>query len=1402
MNLDSDIRIVGPGEFRYAENIRLSNSEGGDVGAIEKSLSNKQLTALNFTGVIDTVGSYGDEFEEKLYWAVKDDNGCYVVEYELSTETTSYVLQDTRAGAANVLSFDSTKLVQMTMIIDSDNGNRYLAFTDYNTEPKFVNVERAKTYGLNGFDAEDILLIKKPPIYAPTIVLGNTGNEENNMEERFLLFAYRYKYLDGEYSALSPYTQYGFMAKSFSYDYSIQSNESMVNNYNKVAISINTGSDLVTDVEVVFKQSGSNTLFSIETFNKADKSWGNDVTQSFDFENNKIRTVLPEDEISRLYDNVPKLAKSIANIGNRIVFGNYVDRFNLIDAGSSPVVSNLSASLVSSAITLGVATKSLKSIRDYEVAISYLDDYGRQTTPLTSENNTVYISNANCIKKNEIKVTIPHLPPAFATYYRFFIKQNRTDYDTIIPTQFYQDGVFAWIKLEGGDKDKVNEGDFLYVKADTQSILATEVQTKVLEKKDQPWNFLNPEETTDTLQLAGLYIKVKPQGYRMNEQDFTNYTFSSYDSSSNANDNPIRSEANVIEKAVYYGTSTTNDLTESGTYTGTTDIRYVVQIQDAAIASEGSVTLTGGASGSVDGITVNGVQIMSGAESFVTDLDTTALNVATNITAHTSTPNYNASAVGAVITITAVDVGNTPNGYAVVSSATTITTSDANMGTVTTGVNDTFRWSNDDGANWTAPFGASNVEITGAAQLLEDGVNVTFGTTTGHDIDDEWIVSAKCSTDDGFGANESSKAYAFFKSLESDGVTDISNLNSQDVIEGGARITIVYDEYNENVEYVSETYISSKRYANLEEWWFGDNIDGLISISPTRRWFRRGTLTQNGGAKYFTQTTTGDMTLIIKSSGTQNNDLDARVKINSTITIFQSKQNIILETKPIDENTDVYYEIGQTYQIVGGYHIGNGGTDVDQTAVVDAEITLPVFNCFAWGNGFESYKIRDEFNAIRMKMDTRPSIVIKDYKENHRIASLTWSGVFEQTTNYNALNEFNQSLFNFKDLDDQYGAIYAMASWDTDLDVWQEDKVHKVYYDKKVIYNQDGTTNLAATDDLFNSVISYAGEYGISTNGESLAKYGNYTYWADAKRGVVCRKGQSGIEIISNFAMRDWFRDAFRDGDNIKVLGCYDPYFQQYVISLNGYTLTFSEKLISGDQYVKGWTSFHSYLPDGMDRLNNRFFTIKDGELYLHNVDEGCNNFYNEQFTSKVTTVFNIEPLSDKVFKTIVTQSEYPWDVKVSTNFGYSTIDKNEFRQRESRWYAYVRKSEDPGDLRGRVFGIGEIQNVVGSIVTFTSVPNNVNIGDALYQLNGSNKELIGTISNINGGDITVSSVIVTPVIGRLSFAQKLSRIEGSEIRGYYAEVELEDSSLQPNELFAVTTNVVSSNFTNVPQQG
>jgi len=100
----------------------------------------------------------------------------------------------------------------------------------------------------------------------------------------------------------------------------------------------------------------------------------------------------------------------------------------------------------------------------------------------------------------------------------------------------------------------------------------------------------------------------------------------------------------------------------------------------AEVFSSGTVTLTGGAAGSVDTLTVNSIDILGGAVPIKTSLTQTAADVAAQINNFHSTEEYVATSSGAVITITAIPgMGATPNGYVVASTVTTITKTDANM---------------------------------------------------------------------------------------------------------------------------------------------------------------------------------------------------------------------------------------------------------------------------------------------------------------------------------------------------------------------------------------------------------------------------------------------------------------------------------------------------------------------------------------------------------------------------------------------------------------------------------------------------------------------------------------------------------------------------------------------------
>jgi len=98
------------------------------------------------------------------------------------------------------------------------------------------------------------------------------------------------------------------------------------------------------------------------------------------------------------------------------------------------------------------------------------------------------------------------------------------------------------------------------------------------------------------------------------------------------------------------------------------------------VVATGTLTLTGGAAGSVNTLTVNGIDILGGAVNFDATLGQTAADIAAQINRFTGNVDYTATASGAVVTISALPgTGTSPNGFVVAATSTTITTSTVNM---------------------------------------------------------------------------------------------------------------------------------------------------------------------------------------------------------------------------------------------------------------------------------------------------------------------------------------------------------------------------------------------------------------------------------------------------------------------------------------------------------------------------------------------------------------------------------------------------------------------------------------------------------------------------------------------------------------------------------------------------
>lgn len=249
------------------------------------------------------------------------------------------------------------------------------------------------------------------------------------------------------------------------------------------------------------------------------------------------------------------------------------------------------------------------------------------------------------------------------------------------------------------------------------------------------------------------------------------------------------------------------------------------------------------------------------------------------------------------------------------------------------------------------------------------------------------------------------------------------------------------------------------------------------------------------------------------------------------------------------------------------------------------------------------------------------------------------------------------------------------------------------------------------------------------------------------------------------------------------------------------YTLTFSES-------VKGWPSFYSYMPDMILGMNQYLYTFKGGSLYRHNTNEIRNRYYGIDYDSTITGVFNQEPTTVKVFKTIELESDDSWDCSLVTDLGSGFMDETYFEQKEGSWFAFIRRIGGSQDFAQRsTQGIGVFASTTGAspgtieIVFNVVISNIINYGDTVFYKDPSNliKE-IGPITSISSDrkTILIDASDLDPIgqtvpVGSYIFTTKDSVAESYGATGYYMEFKLTNNSKTPVELFTIDSDVFKS---------
>lgn len=254
------------------------------------------------------------------------------------------------------------------------------------------------------------------------------------LEDKYVRFSYRFKYDDNEYSLMSPFTQIAYIPKQKGYF--IDGNETdayrstiinwFENNVNNIELIVPfpdkvgnlTNSYKIVEIDILYKESDSTAVKVFETIpisaiNTLANSNNNFYVQPY--QSQKPYKTLPEDQTTRVYDKVPVRARAQESAGNRIIYGNYYDKYTSL----SSINYNISVQPKSTTGTnfIEYPNHTLKRNRNYQVGFVLADKFGRQSPVILSsvdllsptidgvktKGSTIYSSYENTVLFDDVR---------------------------------------------------------------------------------------------------------------------------------------------------------------------------------------------------------------------------------------------------------------------------------------------------------------------------------------------------------------------------------------------------------------------------------------------------------------------------------------------------------------------------------------------------------------------------------------------------------------------------------------------------------------------------------------------------------------------------------------------------------------------------------------------------------------------------------------------------------------------------------------------------------------------------------------------------------------------------------------------------------------------------------------
>ena len=1294
MNKVYDERVIPDGEYIDAMNIRMGSTEQSEIGVIENTKGNLPLTALSYINGTPLsvsarcIGAIENSFTETIYWFVHDPNfpvGAtgkldLIVSFDVSTKILTYhVVSINDGGGINTtLNFNPNYLITGVDILD----NNLLFFTDDYNAPRFINVSRSYANPVANIDqvsAESLLVIKKPPVESPDVQPIVNNGQENYLETRFICFAYRYKYEDGEYSATSQWSAPAFIPKPFSFSTDSFLNEGMTNFCNSAIITYNSGGPLVVGIDLLFKKADGNIIRVIEKLDKENLGLIDDTEYQYTFTNSKIFTVLSESELLRLYDNVPRFAKAQTIMGNRLMYGNYVEGYDLIDAYGEPLKFEYQTSLVSSDIGLtSVDTSVVLGNYSIDGAVSVPDSIVYIDLDDKDLNEGSAFSLEITLMHGEFSGDTPF--PTETTEnirleFAFFLSKSYSSVYELASSVEFQEaiGTSGTVEPIGNACNGITFTDQFNCAIPNNLGTLNKVGSGITTLNQPIAVLTSPASNQIGLQMLAMKFVDNPTTPTQEVYEYYNISFAQATFQEISNTQSLHSNRDYEIGIVYM-----DDFNRATT--ALVSLNNTEHIPCGLSSKKNSIYVTIPPQQRPPYWATRYKFVIKPDES---NYETIYCSIffedpeSNNAYFLLEGENSRKVEVGDRLIVKADSEGPTANCV----YATVLEKSSQSSGFIE------IPSENDPTVLIPVPAGVyAKINPNSFNIVKEENAIVAPG-----------VVKVK--------ERQGGDYPILYYPMNVSG-TDPLNPTWEFIdysVPAGSRIVMSIKQFRagatsgceERRNTLEKTFISANTYDNMYDWFVGENIEQYLDEGikivggngcPIQNVFQG--FTDNPSLypigpptvctnyyKFYRNTTTNELQFVITGTesctgaGLKPRNRDSNIQVN--ITVFRADNVIIFETQPSDALPDVFFENELSLPIVNGNHQGNIQNQNIATAT-PAIVDTKFFNCFSFGNGAESYKIRDSIIGNQFNLGNRVTAVsTQDYKAADRFSDITYSGVYSAESNVNKLNEFNLGLLNYKVLEPSFGDIYVLDGRETDVLVLQEDKISYVLASKNIISDSTGGGVIASVPEILGNQVARTEKYGISFNPESYVQWGFNRFFTDVKRGAVIQlignsTGNDQLAVISELGMRTWFRDTFNASYGTQKLGGFDPYMNEYVLSTNDIDLPLNPECLACGilqtftlSTVASETKTFQYCVDlgpivGSSDIDYTVNTISAGASFKVTVNYNGTNYTSGTVTTSGSLTIAKNNIS---VETATITIEYTGDISLSILAGCTTVN-------------------------------------------------------------------------------------------------------------------------------------------------